>query len=67
MVIFQYQILVGKNEPNTVIWFLNGNQSLGSDLLQILNDFGSQGWEVAGIGDLGFDSRSEILLKKQIQ
>ena len=63
---FQYQILVGKNEPNTVVWFLNGNQSLGADLLQILNDFGSQGWEVVGIGDIGFDSRAEILLKKQV-
>ena len=69
MAIFQYQILVGKNEPNTglVIWLLNGNQFLGGDLLQILNDLGSQGWEVTGIGDLGFDSRSEILLKKQVQ
>lgn len=64
---FQYQILVGKDEPNApagVVWFLNGNQPLGADLLQILNELGSQGWEVVSIGDLGFDSRSEILLKK---
>jgi hypothetical protein len=65
MAIFQYQILVGKNEPNAVVWFLNGNQ-VGADLLQILNGLGSQGWEVVGIGDLGFDSRSEIVLKKTI-
>jgi hypothetical protein len=39
---------------------------LGADLLQILNGLGSQGWEVVGIGDLGFDSRSEIVLKKTI-
>jgi hypothetical protein len=66
---FQYQILVGKDEPNApagVVWFLNGNQSPGADLLQILNELGSQGWEVVSIGDLGFDSRSEILLKKTI-
>lgn len=50
MAIFQYQILVGKNEPNAVVWFLNGNQ-VGADLLQILNDLGSQGWEVVGIGN----------------
>ncbi|MFM7909804.1 MAG: hypothetical protein ACKPA9_33070 [Microcystis sp.] len=66
MVIFQYQILVGKNEPNAVVWFLNGNQLLGADLLQILNGLVSQGWEFVGIGDLGFDSRSEIVLKKTI-
>ena len=66
MAIFQYQILVGKNEPNAVVWFLNGNQPVGADLPQILNNLGSQGWEVVGIGDLGFDSRAEILLKKKI-
>lgn len=66
MATFQYQILVGKNERNAVFWFLNGNEPVGADLLQILNNLGSQGWEVTGIGDLGFDSRDEILLKKEI-
>lgn len=66
MPIFQYQVLVAKNEPNGVVWFLNGNQPLGVNLPQILNDLGSKGWEVVGIGDLGFDSRSEIILKKQV-
>ena len=65
---FQYQILVANNTPNApggVVWFLNGNQR--SDLLpQILNEMGSQGWQVVGIGDLGFDGRSEILLQKTI-
>ncbi|MCU0541224.1 MAG: DUF4177 domain-containing protein [Oscillatoriaceae cyanobacterium Prado104] len=66
---FEYQILVGKNETNVptgVVWLLNGQQQRGPNLLGILNELGSQGWEVVGIGDLGFDSRVEILLKKTI-
>jgi hypothetical protein len=64
---FQYQILVGKDESNVrsgVVWFLNGIQDLGPHLPQILNELGNQGWEVAGIGDLGFGGRAEIVLKR---
>jgi hypothetical protein len=64
---FQYQILVGRsqaNVPGGVLWFLNGNQQLGPNLLQILNQLGNQGWEVVGIGDLGFDARAEIVLRQ---
>ena len=66
---FQYQILVANNAPNAptgVVWFLNANKPLGPDLPQILNGMGSQGWQVVGIGDLGFGGRSEILLQKTI-
>ena len=64
---FQYQVLVGKDQadvPGGVVWFLNGSQQLGPQLPQILNQLGAQGWDVAGIGDLGFGSRVEVLLKK---
>ena len=66
---FQYQILVGKdqaNVPGSMVWFLNGSQQLGPELPQILNQLGKQGWEVAGIGDLGFGGRAEIVLKRSV-
>ena len=69
MATFVYDILVGKNAPGAasgVIWFLASDMrtSLGDNLPAILNVLGSGGWEVAAIGDLGFDGRAEIVLKR---
>ena len=40
--------------------------SLGDHLPLILNTLGSDGWEVVGIGDIGFDARTEIILKRSV-
>jgi len=65
---FQYEILVARNNPAVpggIIWYRGSNMTaLGPNLYQILNQFGQQGWEVVATGDLGFDGRNEIILKK---
>lgn len=68
---FQYEILTGREQPNApggVLWFLtsNMNQSLGAQLPTILNHLGAQGWEMAGIGDVAFTGRPEIVFKRRI-
>ena len=68
---FAYEILMAKHQedvPGGIIWFLssNMNQPVGSNLLLILNQLGQNGWEVAGVGDVSFDARSDIILKKRI-
>ena len=40
--------------------------SLGDNLPAILNVLGQDGWEVTALGDVGFDARSEIILKRAI-
>ena len=70
MATFEYDILVGKNAPDAasgVIWFLASDMrsALGDNLPAILNVLGSKGWEVAAIGDLGFDARAEIVLRRE--
>ena len=70
---FQYQILVGRDDPahpGTVIWFLTNaqnTQQVGPNLPVILNQLGNQGWDIAGIGDVGLTPRSEIILKKTVE
>jgi len=69
---FQYEILTGRDQfdvPGGVVWFLTSNmqESLGPQLPSILNRLGSEGWEVAGIGDIAFSKRSEIILKRQAE
>ena len=66
---FQYQILVGRDQlgvPGGVVWFSSSNMEtpLGPQLQNILNDLGGQGWEMAGIGDVAFSGRAEIILKR---
>ena len=60
---FQYAIVFrvpGKG------WGVIGPKVKGqADLLTLLNVLGNKGWEVAGTGDFGQDSRAEILLKRQ--
>ena len=69
---FEYQILTGRDRmdiPGGVMWYVTSNmeESLGPELPVILNELGAQGWEMAGIGDIGFNKRSEIILKRRSQ
>ena len=69
MAVFEYEILIGKDDPSAaggVEWYLASDmrQSLGDHLPAILNGLGAQGWEVVALGDVGFDARAEILLKR---
>jgi hypothetical protein len=49
-----------------VSWYLDGiGQPLGSELPVILNQLGAEGWRVAGLGDLGYDVRTEIILMRE--
>jgi hypothetical protein len=69
--VFEYEILVGKDEPGAaggVVWFLASDmrQSVGDHLPAILNALGQDGWEVVALGDVGFDARAEILLKRMV-
>lgn len=71
MTAFEYDILVGKNDSAAaggVVWFLATDMrtSLGDNLPAILNVLGQDGWEVTALGDVGFDARSEIILKRAI-
>jgi hypothetical protein len=65
---FEYELLIGKDDSSVdsgVLWYLASSPKLlGANLLEILNQLGSEGWEVAGIGDLMFDTRTEIILKR---
>ncbi len=69
---FEYQILIATDKfdiPGGVLWFASGNmeQALGSQLSSILNELGAEGWEVSGIGDIGFSKRPEVILKRRAQ
>lgn len=66
---FEYEILVGKTDTTVssgVVWYRSSDlkTSLGPNLPKILNDMGRHGWEVVATGDVGFDSKTEIILKK---
>lgn len=68
---FAYEILISQDNPQVpggVLWYLSSDtsKSLGYNLHLILNQLGEQGWEVVGIGDLGFDARSEVILKHKL-
>lgn len=67
---FEYEILIGKNEPEAaggVDWYLASDmrQSVGHHLPAILNALGAEGWEVVAVADIGFDARAEIILKRK--
>jgi hypothetical protein len=66
---YEYRILIGRDVAGGaggVTWYLDGiGQPLGSDLPAILNRLGSEGWRVAGVGDLGYDVRTEIILMRE--
>ena len=68
---FAYEILVGQDHaaaPGGIVWYRSSdmNQPAGPQLPVILNQMGSEGWEVCGVGDVGFSSRTEIILKKRL-
>jgi hypothetical protein len=68
---FEYEILIGKNDADAaggVVWFLASDmrQSVGDNLPSILNALGREGWEVIALGDVGFDARAEILMKRKV-
>jgi hypothetical protein len=66
---FEYELLIAKNDDSVasgVLWYLASDpQLLGANLVEILNNLGDQGWEVVGLGDLAFDERAEIILKRE--
>jgi len=71
MASFEYEILIGRSDPAAaggVVWYLASDmrRSLGDHLPLILNTLGHDGWEVVGIGDIGFDARTEILMKRSL-
>jgi hypothetical protein len=71
MATFEYEILIGRNDASAaggVVWYLASDmrQTLGDHLPLILNTLGGEGWEVVGIGDIGFDARTEIILKRSV-
>lgn len=71
MVQFEYEILIGKAAPRAaggVEWYLASDMRncLGDHLPVILNTLGRAGWEVVALGDVGFDARAEILLKREV-
>lgn len=64
---FQYVILdpeYDPDDPEGVVWRVSPPIHPGGELLTVLNDLGADGWELVGIGDLGFDQRAELILKK---
>ena len=68
---FEYEILIGRSDSGVsagVVWYRSSDLSvsLGPNLPRILNDMGQHGWEVVGLGDVGFDSTSEIILKREV-
>lgn len=70
MATFEYEILIGRNEPTAaggVVWYLASDMRkvIGDHLPDILNSLGMEGWEVVAVGDVGFDARSEIILKRR--
>jgi len=67
---FEYRILSGRDQldvPGGVVWYATSdlNESLGSDVTAILNKLGADGWQMTGIGDIGFSKRTEIVLMRR--
>ena len=67
---FEYQILSGRDQldvPGGVVWYATTdlNESLGSDVAAVLNKLGADGWQMTGIGDIGFSKRTEIVLMRR--
>lgn len=69
MVKYEYAVLIGRDQAGTVggvTWYLNAvSNPLGAELTDILNQLGSEGWRVVGLGDLGYDARTEIILVRK--
>jgi hypothetical protein len=69
MTTYEFAVLIGRNQAGTVggvTWYLNAvAHPLGADLTETLNQLGRDGWRIAGLGDLGFDARTEIILMRE--
>lgn len=69
MTSYEFAVLVGRDQAGNVggvTWYLNGiDHPMGGELPAILNQLGGEGWQVAGLGDLGFDARTEIILMRE--
>jgi hypothetical protein len=69
MASYEYAILIGRDRAGGtggVSWYLNDiDHPAGTDLAPILNRLGAEGWRVVGVGDLGFDVRTEIILLRE--
>lgn len=69
MTTYEYAVLIGRDQAGSVggvTWYLNGiGNPLGAELTEILNQLGREGWGVVGLGDLGFDARTEIILMRE--
>jgi hypothetical protein len=69
MATYEYSILIGRDAAGGtggVTWYLDGiGQPLGAELPAILNQLGGEGWRVVGLGDLGYDVRTEIILMRE--
>ncbi len=69
MATYEYAILIGRDTAGGaggVTWYVNGiGNPLGTELPSILNRMGAEGWRVVGVGDLGFDVRTEIILMRE--
>lgn len=68
---YAYEVLVGREQADAaggVVWYMGSDmrEVVGDNLPLLLNSLGDEGWEVVAIGDLGFDARSEILLKRRL-
>ena len=62
---FEYEILTSQETPQGPSWIRSNGQQLGLNLPLILNQFGSQGWEMIGAADVARTSRPEIFLKRR--
>lgn len=69
MATYEYAVLIGRDQAGTVggvTWYLNAVANpLGAELTDILNQLGREGWRLVGLGDLGFDARTEIILMRE--
>jgi hypothetical protein len=69
MATYEDAVLIGRDEAGStggVTWYVNGiGKPVGSELPGILNRLGAEGWRVVGVGDLGFDARTEIILMRE--
>ena len=68
---YAYEVLVGREQADAaggVVWYMGSDmrEVVGDNLPLLLNSLGDEGWEVVAVGDLGFDARSEILLKRKL-
>jgi hypothetical protein len=69
MATYEYRIRIGRDVgggTGGVTWYLDGiGQPQGPELPAILNRLGTEGWRVVGLGDLGYDVRTEIILMRE--